>query len=499
MSAAKYVPRAQRPAVPILKRPVSQQPAPPARNPWLEWVDKYRNDPVLFVREVLGMDPYPDQIELLLAYARGDRRIAKRTGHGVGKTTTDAWIICHHACTRFPQKTVCTAPTSKQLFDALYAETVTAFNRLPAMIRNLFEIKSESIHLISAPEESFISFRTSSADKPEALAGVHSAGSVLILVDEASGVPEAIYETAAGSMSGHTAMTILTGNPVRTSGLFFDIFNNLEVKAMWTTFHASCVGHPNVSEDFMAMMAARYGVGSNAYRVRIEGEFPLSESNTVIPFEAIETALNRDVKPLPVMPVWGLDIGITDDPSCLAIRKGNTLVEPTEEFRADGDPMRVVAWIKAKWDNTVISHRPSDINCDSIGLGVGVAYRLMELGLPARAINVSETAAMDEQFMRLRDELWWRGREWFQKRDGNLAGDKKLGAELGRPVYDQSPGGKIKVESKKDTKKRTKTRSPNRADAFLLTLATEAITASGTAGGSASWKTALKREISSLT
>lgn len=462
-----------------------------------EFVDRYRDDPVLFVREVLGADPYPDQLELLEAYARRDRRITKRSGHGPGKTTSLAWIITHHAACRWRQKTVCTAPTSAQLFDALYSETVKWFNMLPKAVRDLFEIKSESIELIASPDESFVSFRTASAEKPEAIAGVHEDW-VLLIIDEASGVAEAIFESGAGSMSGHNACTIMTGNPVRTSGLFFDSHNKPELADYWTRLHVSSENHPNVSPDFVEQMKATYGEDSDAYRVRVLGEFPKGEANTVIPYELAYLALHRDVKPLPVHSIWGLDVGLENDPSCLAKRKGNVLEEPTEEFRADGDPMKVVGWIKGKWDSTLPSQRPSEINVDAIGIGVGVAYRLMELDIPARAINVSESPAMKSQYMRLRDELWWKGREWFQKRDGNICGDVKLLAELVRPTYKPTDNNKIKVESKRDTKARTRTKSPNRADSFLLTFASEAITASGTEAQPLSWKKPLRREIKGI-
>jgi hypothetical protein len=491
-----------------------------------EFLDIYADDPNRFIREVLGVGDdvfvqivdgpragwrmqvqgiYPDQAELIAAYARRERRITKRSGHGVGKTTSLAWLLVHHAVCRFPQKAVCTAPTSKQLFDALYAETVTWFKKLPPTLAALYEIKSESIELRSAPTESFISFATSSAERPEALAGKHSAW-VLLIVDEASGVPEAVFEAAVGSMSGHNACTVLAGNPVRTSGLFFDTHNKPEVMAMWTRLHVSCVGHPNVSDDFMRQVEATYGIDSNAYRVRVLGEFPKGEANTVIPWELIEAAFTREVKPLMVRPIWGVDVGLNQDPSCIAKRQGNVLQEETEEFRADDDLMKVVAWVKAKWDATLPSMRPNDINLDAIGMGAGVAHRLMELGLPARCINVSETAGMDG-FPRLRDYLWWKGREWFQKKDCTIGGeradktrwkDEKLGAELARPLYAPTPTGKIQVEGKRATIKRTKTKSPNRADAFLLTLASEAIVSNGEPAVPLSQQQPLKRVIKGI-
>ena len=59
-------------------------------NVFSQWVQRYQPDPVLFVREVLGVDPDPWQVNFLGAIARGDRKIRVRSGHGVGKSTEAA-------------------------------------------------------------------------------------------------------------------------------------------------------------------------------------------------------------------------------------------------------------------------------------------------------------------------------------------------------------------------------------------------------------------------
>jgi phage terminase large subunit len=378
--------------------------------------------------------------------------------------------------------------------------------KLPPVLLNLFEIKSESIELIAAPEESFVSFRTSSADKPEALAGVHSMGSVLFICDEGSGIPDVIYESGAGSMSGHNATTILAGNPVRRTGLFFEVFNNPDLALQWVRLHVSCEGHPNVDQDFVHQIAAQYGESSNAYRVRVLGEFPLVEEDTLISWELLEAALDRDVKAINVRPVWGLDVARKGKDACaLAKRKGNVLLERVREWHGK-TTMETVGIVKQEWDITLPSNRPHEINVDSIGEGSGVADRLYELKLPVRRINVSESAAMNERFAHLRDELWWKGKEWVEKKDCALNGstaagewrDEDLAKELSRPTFDYTSGGKIKVEGKKETMKRTNKPSPNKADAFLLTLASDAITASGTDHLPGSHQEPLRREIKGI-
>lgn len=419
-----------------------------------------------------------------------------RSGHGVGKTTLLAWAIIWWLLTRFPQKTVCTAPTADQLFDALASETKTWIGKLPPALKDQIEVQAEKIFLKPAPEESFVSFATSRPDKPEALAGKHSAN-VLLIGDEASGIPDPVYAAAAGSMSGHSAVTVLAGNPTRSSGYFYDTFHTLSPE--WENFHISCVGHPRVSEDFIRQIRLTYGERHNEYRVRVLGEFPLGDDDTVIPADVIRSALERDVQATHVQEIWGVDVArFGDDATALARRKGNVLVRPVEEKRGY-DMMAVAGWVKAQFDTALPSDRPSEIFVDVIGIGAGVVDRLQELGLPVRGINVSESPALyRERYLNQRAELWFKGLDWFNARDCNLANDKALAAELMRPRYKHTSSGKLQVESKEALKERLGKRdgiSPNKADAFLLTLAGDAVTAIGTSKTRSSWKTPLHRVL----
>lgn len=450
---------------------------------------------MLLVREVLGGNPDEDQEWLLRAACSGQRRITIRSGHGVGKTTGLSWLIICHGLTRFPQKTVCTAPTSSQLFDALASEVKAWMKKLPPLVLDLFEIQVDQIKLRAAPEESFIAFRTSKPETPEAMAGVHS-DNVLLICDEASGIPDPVFEAAAGSMSGENATTVLAGNPVRTTGLFFDTFHKLREKWQWR--HISCIGHPRISADFIDDMKRRYGEDSNAYRVRVLGEFPTGDDDTVIPFELMEASLKRDVRATLVKEIWGVDCArFGNDTSALARRKGNTLVKPVEEKKG-WDTMRLAGWVKSEYDDMALDNKPSEILVDSIGIGAGVTDRLIELGLPARGINVSESSSLfSERYLNMRAELWFTGKDWFQAKDCNLNGDEALGAELVAPRFKYTSSGKIQVESKEDMKKRG-LKSPNRADAFLLTLAGKSVSAVAGSKNATQWNKPLTRKIAGI-
>ena len=447
----------------------------------------------------------PEQRQVLDWVSAGERRISVRSGHGVGKTCCLAWIIVWQNVCIYPQRVVATAPTGGQLFGALAKETFIWLKRLPKPLYDLFDIKSESFCLKSDPNDSNTEFRTSRAETPEALAGVHAElGRVLLIADEGSGVPDPVYESASGSMSARNAMTIIAGNPVRLTGFFHDTHTKL--KDHWRTLKISCVGHRRISPDYIADMARRYGENSNAFRVRVLGEFPLADDDAVIPRDLALAAQQRDVTPYNVQEVWGLDVGgggKNSDASALVRRRGNVVPAPPMTWQ-NLEPMQLVGRIKQLWDETAPSERPSAICVDSIGMGASVAARMQELGLPAFGVNVAESPAMKEQYANLKSELWWLAREWFQQRDCRIPpppADGKspdLLEELCAVNFDPpTSNGKIRIEPKSETRKRLG-HSPDVADAFVLTFAAPATSAIYGHAGNFNWKEPLKREIKCL-
>jgi hypothetical protein len=450
-------------------------------------VTTYRKDPVGFVRYVLGVEPDPWQEEVMRWVAAGERRISIRAGHGVGKSSCCSWILIWHAVCFLPQKSIVTAPSAAQLYDALFNEVKYWINKLPEPVRDLFEVTSEKVTLKSAPEASFISARTSSKERPEALAGIHSEH-VLLIVDEASAVDEAVFESAAGSMSGEHATTLLIGNPTRNSGLFFKTHHQLASE--WKTMHVSCLDSRRVSADFVKQIADTYGSSSNQYRVRVLGEFALRDDDTLIPAELVDAAMSRDVAVSPQEPVvYGLDVArFGDDRSVLCKRRGNVVME--FKIWQGLDLMQLTGAVvnEAKLD------KPAEIMVDSIGLGSGVADRLRELGHVVRDVNVSERSSMlNTQAAKLRDELWLSVKEWLNARACKLPKLDELRQELVAPTYTFTSNGKIKVEGKQEMKRRGM-RSPDLADSLCLSFAS---VASRVGGRSPRWVPgkAMKRNI----
>jgi len=458
-------------------------------NPMIAFVTRYRADPVLFVREVLGVDPLPYQAELLTAVASNTRKVSIKSGHGTGKSTSASWLMLWYLLMKFPNKIVVTAPTSSQLFDALFAEVKRWVGELPQQLQQLLNVKSDRIELAAAPSEAFISCRVSRAESPEAMAGVHSEN-VLLVVDEASGVPEKVFEAAAGSMSGHSATTLLLSNPTRSSGTFYETHNRM--KDSWWTRTWSCIDSPLVSDEFVQEMLERYGEHSNPARVRIYGEFPLADDDTIIPYHLAESAMHRDVVLDPdARAVWALDPArFGEDRTALVKRVGNVVTE-VKTWRGL-DLMQTVGRVMAEFEALAPSQQPIEILVDSIGLGAGIVDRMRELNAPVRGVNVAEAPSAKETYNNLRTELWFKAKAWLEDRSCKLPKNDDLLSDLTGIRYTFTSTGKMQAESKDSMRKRG-LRSPDLADALCLSMASDHATM--LSGPMRSWRGALRRNL----
>ena len=376
------------------------------------------------------------------------------------------WLILWFLLTRKNCKIPVAANSQDQLRDTIWPEIAKWHRQLPEPLKAMIDVQAERIVVVQDPEGAFAVRRTASKDNPEALQGFH-AEHLLFLIDEASGIADIVFEVGMGALSTAGRQ----GGDGWKPDADFRLLLRYPPLAEAPLAHDACE-LPRRPEGSGAHRRHQGQVrrDSNAYRVRVLGEFPTSDDETVIPLELVLGAVGRNVSSLEYYPVWGVDVArFGDDRTALAKRQANKLLEPVKSWNST-DLMATAGKIKAEYDATPYDARPREILIDIIGLGAGVYDRCKELGLPVRGVNVGEAAASRENCARLRDELWFKGREWFQDKACSMPKDDALIAELTAPTYAFTSTGKMVVESKADMKKRG-LRSPDLADAFLLTFA----------------------------
>ena len=453
-----------------------------------EWFEHWKasgSNPHRFAVGVLGFlpagVPNPGKVrqlevwqdKFLREFHKPPFRHTVRAGHGVGKDVVLSILALWFVSTHYDSKCVITGASQDQLRDTTWPEIRKWHRELPPDLAAMLDVQEERINLKAAPEMAFVVRRTASKERPEALQGFH-APHMLFLINEASGIADVVFEVAAGALSSEGAMAAMFSNPTRTTGFFHSTHTKLRDR--WRSWVVNCEEVPR-ARGHIEDVIAEYGKNSNRYRVRVLGEFPTKDDDTVIPLELVEAASKRVVKPMRVKPIWGVDVArFGDDKSTLAKRQGNVLLEPIKSWE-DIDGVQLAERIYQEWLKTPPSMRPSQINIDVIGVGASCfdylrrSCRLDEKGTKVVGINVAESAANDDKYRRLRDELWFKGFGWFDAKDCSIPaeGCEKLIAQLTSLTYDFADNGKRVVESKKDAKKRGLS-SPDEADAFLLSL-----------------------------
>lgn len=444
----------------------------------------YADHPVEFVQDVIGAEPDPPQADILNSVAQ-NQMTTVRSGHGVGKSTVEAWTIIWFLTTRPFPKIPCTAPTQHQLFDILWAEISKWLRNNPALAGELVWTK-EKVYMRGYPEEWFAVART--ASKPDALQGFH-AEDVLYIIDEASGVDDRIFEPVLGSLSTTGSKLLMCGNPTQLTGFFFDSHN--KNRANYAAYHIDGRESTRVSPDFIQTIIDMYGEDSNVFRVRVSGDFPTQEEDIFIPLSMIEQCCSLlyelpEDKGMPFI-TMGIDVArfgndetviyVNDRGRCrLAChRRGQDLMATVGEIVSEY--RRIIDGAAGYYDKVYI-------NIDDTGLGGGVTDRLREVRkeeklakmavVPINAAEKIETDTLEgkkeaERYNNLTTAMWANMRDLLSNREITIEDDDATLAQVSTRKYGMASNGKLELESKNDMKKRGLT-SPDRADALALCL-----------------------------
>ncbi|HSW00013.1 MAG TPA: DEAD/DEAH box helicase family protein [Sedimentisphaerales bacterium] len=418
--------------------------------------------PVRFCREVLDFEPTPQQVQIMDAIREPGSRVSASSGHGIGKSTALAASVLWFVTTHYPSKCGCTAPTAHQLKDVLWAEVGRLRQRMPEWFRDQVTIVSDRMFVVGHEDTQFAVARTARPENPEALQGLHSEN-MLFVIDEASGVADAVFQPVEGALSTRGSRVIMASNPTQTAGFFF--LSHHRNKHLWKTFSLSCVDSPLVSPEYVESMRDQYGEDSDIYKVRVLGKFPSASINQLIPYGLATKAAKRKLAlhqyqfapvVLGVDPAWE-----GDDRSVIYMRQG--LASTCLFSRVGVDNMTLAALTGQYWDE----YRADGVFID-VGWGAGVIDRLRQLGRFPVPVNFGGKSS-EERYSNKRSQMWNNLKKWLDE-GGVIEDTNDLIEDLCGPQFGFCSNGKIMLEAKKDMKKRG-LRSPDLGDALALTFA----------------------------
>lgn len=397
-------------------------------------------------------------------------RMAVASGHGIGKSALTAWLVDWIMSTRPFAKGTVTANTSAQLETKTWAEIA----KWTKMLINAHWFKvntgrgSMKMSSIQHPESWYCTAQTCREENSEAFAGQHAVDSTSFYIfDEASAVPNKIWEVAEGGLTDGEPMMFVFGNPTRNTGRFFDCFHSR--KKRWETrkIDSRTVAITNKSQ--IDEWEEDYGDDSDFFRVRVKGEFPAYSASQLISMDEVMKSMKRKVvegqfDSAPVL--LGVDVAWQgDDKSVIVMRQGGfSKVLGVYDF-LQHETMSLADMV-VYWMGEV---RADAVFIDTVGVGAGVYDRLKQRGYNPISVQFQTKPNDPEQFRNKRAECWWNMREWISD-IGVLPEDNRIKDDLTAPEYFYTDKGQVMLESKKDMKKRG-LRSPDVADALALTFA----------------------------
>lgn len=436
----------------------------------------YLQDPVGWIAKKLGEFTWSKQQEIANAVVT-DRRVAVPSAHEMGKSFIAARLVAWWLDVHAPGEAfvVTTAPTASQVRAILWKE----INRAHRNGKLAGRTNQTEWWL----NDELVAFGRKPSDyEPAAFQGIH-ARFVLVVIDEACGVPESIYVAAQSLAANENSRILAIGNPDASNTHFAKV---CAPGTDWTVIPIDGMDSPNFTDEdvpdtlrdllmapiYEKEMREDHGIDHPFYIAKVRGRFPSDIADGVIPLSAVRNCqIERDHTETELTPVEiGFDVAAGGDDAVLYERRG-VKAGRVERYRTEQSEVLVGHAVQFIHLTGAIR-----IKVDVIGVGWAVAGRLEGLydegvhRAQVVRVNVGESSSDPARFPKLRDELWWDyGRRLITEAVADLSDmDEKTIAQLIAPTW-KPIGGRVQIEPKAETKKRLK-RSPDDADAWLLAM-----------------------------
>lgn len=439
----------------------------------IQHLKRWRKDPIAFIREVLKVEPTHQQLAMIEAVV-AHRFVAIRSGNKVGKTAVCAWLTIWFMCCFKSARVPCTSPSEGQLIRGIWQEVGKWYRKLPTFFKDKFILGATALTHKEYKTSWQAYIKTATKENPEVLSGAHS-NNIFLIFDEGSGIDREIVDNVLPLLGSVNAYCIMTGNPLRTSGYFFDLFHG-KPSIFKKQLHYSAEESPLMPKATLDAWIEAYGSKEHSYyKIHALGDFPESDSDQLIPLYSVSDAVDNSIvldtddddEDKPDI-IWGIDIGLDHDASVIAKRQGRKLYD-LKKFVMVKDTVKLSGLIREEYNNTPDDKKPFNILVDEIGIGRGTLDTLAAWGLPVQGVNVGTAASDSKRFANLKAELWYKCKDWFLLDKPDIPDDRDLVTDLVTPKYQTNPSGKLKIESKDQIRKRLG-RSTDCGDGLVLTF-----------------------------
>jgi hypothetical protein len=401
-------------------------------------------------------------------------RAAVSSGRGIGKSALVSWLVLWMLTTRIGGSVVVSANSENQLRSVTWAE----LTKWSAMLINSHWWEISATKLVPAKWLTDIvekdlkkgtrywacEGKLWSEENPDSYAGVHNQDGMMLIFDESSGIPDAIWDVGTGFFTENTPdrYWFAFSNPRRNSGYFFECFN--AKRAFWKSRVVDARTVEDTDKAVYEQIIAEYGENSSQAKIEVYGEFPSAGEDQFIGPTLVDDAMKRPkYKDMTAPIIVGVDPARGGaDATVIVVRQGRDLVA-IKRYQGE-DTMTIVGRVI----EAIEEYKPTLTVIDEGGLGYGILDRLTEQRYKVRGINFGNKAKHPIAFGNKRAEMWNDMRNWLKS--ASIPTDRQLRADLTGPAKRPDSSGTIFLEGKKEMRARGLA-SPDAADALCVTFA----------------------------
>jgi hypothetical protein len=401
-------------------------------------------------------------------------RSAIASGRGIGKSAMVSWLILWMLSTRIGSSVVVSANSEAQLRSVTWGELA----KWSAMLINSHWWEISATKLVPAVwltelVERDLKLGTRywaaegklwSAENPDSYAGVHNHQGMMLIFDEASGIPDPIWSVGSGFFTENIPdrYWMAFSNPRRNTGYFFECFN--AKREFWKTKQVDARTVEDTDKQVYEQIIAEYGKDSSEARIEVYGEFPTEGEDQFISPQLVDDAFAREKYKDETAPrVMGIDPARGGaDSTVIVVRQGRDLIS-IKRYHGE-DTMAIVGRVIDAMDE----FKPTMTVIDEGGLGYGILDRLNEQRYKVRGVNFGWKAKNSIMYGNKRAEIWGTMKDWLKS--ASISTDRQLKADLTGPTKKPNSAGTIFLEGKKEMRARGLA-SPDAADALAVTFA----------------------------
>ena len=401
-------------------------------------------------------------------------RKAISSGRGIGKSALVSWLILWMLSTRIGSTVIVSANSEAQLRSVTWGE----LTKWTAMIINnhWWEISATKLmpakwvcELVERDLKKGTRYWAAegklwSEENPDSYAGAHNHDGMMVIFDEASGIPDAIWSVAAGFFTENIPdrYWLAFSNPRRNTGYFFETFHGK--RDFWSSTQVDARTVEDTDKNLYEQIIAEYGEDSSQARIEVYGEFPSEGDDQFITPTVVNDAMKRERWKDETAPiVLGIDPARGGaDSTVIVVRQGRDIMA-IRRYHGE-DTMTIVGRVI----DAIEEYKPTLSVIDEGGLGYGILDRLNEQRYKVRGVNFGWKAKNSVMWGNKRAEMWGAMRDWL--RTAAIPDDRQLKADLIGPMKKPNSSGTIFLEGKKEMRARGLA-SPDAADALAVTFA----------------------------